>query len=77
MSEIANEMSFGSTDSKTRNLDLKERRELQFCFRLSGREFERIAVLFQIIRERIPEKWSTIRKADRASSAIRTERAEV
>ena len=40
MSEIANEMSFGSTDSKTRNLDLKERRELQFCFRLSGREFQ-------------------------------------
>ena len=41
MSEIANEMSFGSTDSKTRNLDLKESRELQFCFRLSGREFQR------------------------------------
>ena len=33
--------------------------------------------MFQIIRERIPEKWSTVRKADRAGSAIRTERAEV
>ena len=64
VSEKANEMNFSFTDSKTRNLDLKESRELQFC-------------QFQIIRKRIPEKWSTARKADRASSAIRTERAEV
>ena len=41
VSEIANDMSFGSTDSKTRNLDLKKRIDLQFCFRLSGREFQR------------------------------------